>query len=138
MREDLKWMDHGACGTEDPDMWTPDRPSKALREHQQRACASCPVRANCAAFAAENWVDSGTFAGRFVTKAGGLQAWIDILNDLRQIANLPLITDEALASEGIRLVKRNAKQAVDAGDAGEAQIVSLPVSIDLVSDAVAS
>lgn len=116
-------------------MWTADRPSKALREHQERACASCPVRANCAAYAAENWVDTGTFAGRFVTKAGGQQAWIDILNDLRQIAGLPLITDDALTSQGIRLVKRMVKQAVDDG---EAQIVPLPVNIDPVSEAVAS
>lgn len=135
MREDFNWMDRGTCGSEDPDMWTADRPSKALREHQQRTCASCPVRANCAAYAAENWVDSGTFAGRFVTKAGGQQAWIDILNDFRRIASLPLITDEALTSQGIRLVKRTAKQAVDDR---EAQIVPLPVNIDPVSEAVAS
>lgn len=135
MREDFNWMDRGTCGTEDPDMWTADRPSKAIREHQQRTCAKCPVRTNCAAFAAENWADSGTFAGRFLTKQSGQQAWIDILNDLRRIAGLPLITDEALASAGIRVIKRTTKQGVDVG---EAQIVPLPVSIDSVDEAVAS
>jgi hypothetical protein len=67
-RDDLSWMDDAACREHDPTLWFPkaDDAGQADAAIAKRICASCPVRAQCAAYGKdEQWgIWSGVNHGR--------------------------------------------------------------------------
>lgn len=47
------WVEHAACGrSEDPDMWTDNRPAKRVREAIE-ICQTCPVKQECLEYGIE-------------------------------------------------------------------------------------
>lgn len=64
-RQDLTWQDHAACKGQDPDLWTTNHPGPP-GVHQDEAitiCDSCPVQAECLAYALAERISEGIWGG---------------------------------------------------------------------------
>lgn len=63
--DDLAWQDRALCaGSATPDDWFPVKgtPTARARRNVERTCGTCPVRAQCLAYALENDL-RGTWGG---------------------------------------------------------------------------
>lgn len=67
------WMEQGICGQVDPELFFPDqtRPIEALMA--KAICATCPVRAECLAYAQRNRIMDGIFGGLDETQRDALR-----------------------------------------------------------------
>jgi WhiB family transcriptional regulator, redox-sensing transcriptional regulator len=58
---ELSWMDQARCAETDPEAFFPEK-SENSRD-AKRVCAECPVRAECAGYAIENFIQWGVWGG---------------------------------------------------------------------------
>ena len=64
--EAADWRSRGACLSADPDLFFPISPGGASQRQEKRAkavCATCPVKAECLAFAVETRQVHGVWGG---------------------------------------------------------------------------
>lgn len=64
--ESKPWFQDAACTQSDPDAWFPDESGATTREFREakRICASCPVAAQCLAYAIRNNEEHGLWGGK--------------------------------------------------------------------------
>lgn len=58
-----RWQDDARCKTADPDVFFPPPVGIGCYDAARVICASCPVKAECLAFALENRIPDGMFGG---------------------------------------------------------------------------
>lgn len=56
-----RWMARAACATANPDAWFPEPGGSTVAV--KKVCASCPVRAECLAYALRNGESEGVWGG---------------------------------------------------------------------------
>lgn len=64
------WLHDALCAQVDPDMWWPTPDERNHIGAAKRICRRCPVRVECAAWAAAGDKEGGVWAGRTNRRGG--------------------------------------------------------------------